>query len=385
MRNGFAPTALPLFPLLLITLCLNVPTTRAADPAAATPTEIKKLIAQLGDDDYKTRDAAAQRLRAIGKPALPALKEALNHPDPEVVARAQTLIKRLEVRPLPGPDPHNVNGILNATRISVREEGPNRVLDVTEAGRDIRISEGPDGIKMTVTGLVDGQRATEEYTAKDADQLKEDNPEAHALYERWTGGPGAAGLIFRGGGQFNGQIRIGALPIQPVPIVPDEVDLLRARLDKQMRENKLKEAQRAEVDKAFDQLTDARNTGGMDKYTEQADEFRKTLEQYKLDPGDLLPPPASARLGVSVSGAQGLLLVQRVGEKSRAERLGLKPGDQIKKVDGKEVTTVAELRKSVTANQKSLKLEITRDGDDLKLEETPAKDEKSGKEQKPEK
>jgi hypothetical protein len=369
MRNA---ATLPLI-LVVICLILTSPRARAADQPAS-PDEIKKLIAQLGDDDYKTRDAAAQRLRAIGKPAVPALQEALNNADPEVVARAQTLIKRLEVRPLPGPDPNTVNGIVNATRARWHIVNGNRVLDVIEAGREIHITDGPDGIAMTVTGLVDGQRVTEEYTAKDADELKQSNPEAHDLYQRWTGGGGAAaaGFIIRGPANFNGPVQIGGLPIPPMPIVPDEIDLLRSRLDKQMRENKLKDAQRAQVDKAFEKLADARNTGGMDKYSEQADELRKTLEELKLDPGDLLPPPASARLGVSISSVEGLLLVQRVGEKSRAQRIGLQPGDQIQKVDGKPIKTVAELRKAVTENTKSLKLFVTREGADLTLEEKRA-------------
>jgi len=38
---------------------------------------------------------------------------------------------------------------------------------------------------MSVTGLLDGQRVTEEYTAKNLDELKADNPPAAELYERW--------------------------------------------------------------------------------------------------------------------------------------------------------------------------------------------------------
>src|SRR5947208_16557071 len=115
MRNGFAPRC-SLVLLLVTSLLWLTPPARAA-AADTAPDEIRKLIDQLGNDDFKTRDAAALRLKAIGKPALPALKEALSSPDAEVVSRAQNLIKRIEVRPVPGPDPHGVNGILNATRI----------------------------------------------------------------------------------------------------------------------------------------------------------------------------------------------------------------------------------------------------------------------------
>ena len=40
---------------------------------------------------------------------------------------------------------------------------------------------------MTVTGVEEGKEVTETYEAKDADELKRDNPEAFDLYERWNG------------------------------------------------------------------------------------------------------------------------------------------------------------------------------------------------------
>jgi hypothetical protein len=371
MRNGFARRGL-LALSLVIAGAVIAPPARAADASAA---EIQALIDQLGNDDYKTRDAAAMKLKAIGMPALPALREALNSPDAEVVTRAQNLIKRIEVRPVPGPDPHGPNGGVHASRIRLSVQDGNRVFDVTDSGRDVRIVQEPGGgITMSVTGLVDGKRVTEEYSAADAEELKRENPEAFALYEQWTGG--AMGLRFGGRMQFRGGIQIAPFPVQPMPVLPDEMELLRARLDKQMRENKVKEAERTEVNAAVEKLAEVRATGGMEKYTEQCDELRKTLEQYKLDPGELLPPPAKARLGVSVSAEEGRLFVQKVGEKSRAERVGLKAGDQIRKVDGKEIGTVAELRKLVTENQKKLTVDVTRDGEDVKLEEKEEKEAK---------
>jgi len=66
------------------------------------------------------------------------------------------------------------------------------------------------------------------------------------------------------------------------------------------------------------------------------------------------------------------LFVQRVAEKSRAERIGLKMGDQIRKVDGKDMTNIADLRKAASAKEKGLIIEINREGTDLKLEEKAA-------------
>jgi hypothetical protein len=367
--------------LLLVVLsaaCLLVGRpARAEDKAVdAAAGDVKQLIEQLGDGEYAKREEAAKRLKAIGKPALPALREALKGDDPEVVTRAQTLIKRIEVRPLPGGDPGGVNGLVQATRMRMSVKDGNRVLEVTEEGRDIKITDGPDGVSMSVTGLVDGQRTTEEYAAKDAEQLKDENPEAYALYQRWAGGPAGAGLIF-GGGQARfggggvGQIIINNGPV--MQITPDELDLLRERLEKQMRDAKLTDEQKAEVRDGLDKVVNARNNGGravaMDGYTQASDEFRKVLDQHKLDAGDLLPPPAKTRLGVSILTEEGRLVINTIGEKSRAQRVGLQSGDVIRKIDGKEVGTVTALRKAVGAKEKGLVVEVTRGGEDLKLEE----------------
>jgi hypothetical protein len=367
--------------ILVIALCVvGNHTARAAAPAATQPasTEVRKLIDQLGDSEYPKREEAAKKLKAIGKPAVPALKQAIAaNEDAEVVSRAQALLKRIEIRPLPQGDPVALNGggMINATRMrmTVNNDGA-RVLNITEAGRDIQIIDGgPDGIVMSVTGLVDGQRATEEYTARDLEQLKADNPPAAALYQRWAGA-GGPGRVFMGGGiqlRGGGVVQFNQINLQPV--VPDEIDQLRASLDKQMRDAKLKDADRDEVNKGLEKLTDARVNGGiaqgMDKYSNQSDEFRKTLAQYKLDPGEFLPPPAKTRLGVSISTEAGGLFVQHVGEKSRAERIGLKPGDRIAKVDGKDVTNIADLRKAANSKEKGLIFEINREGADVKLEE----------------
>jgi hypothetical protein len=269
-----------------------------------------------------------------------------------------------------------VRGLVRQTRMRVMPaEGGGRTISVSDGGRDVEIREGPEGITMTVSGLVNGQPGSEEYTAGTAEQLKEDNPDAYALYERWTGMAGQdvflrGGVRIVGGGgrvQING-LNAGGLMFQQMP---DEIDQLRARLDKQMADGKLKEADRDAVNKGLEKLADARlrMVDNMDKYSDQADEFRKTLEQYKLDAGDLLPPPAKTRLGVSIATTDGRLIVQRVGDNSRAARLGLQSGDVIQKVDGKDVASVGELRKLVGAKEKGLVLDITRAGDEVKLTE----------------
>jgi hypothetical protein len=366
-----------------LSLLLALPVIARADEPAKTdkpdqaktdqpvPDDVKKLIEQLGDNAYAKREAAAAELKEIGKPALAALKQAISrNEDPEVVARAQALVKRIEIRPIPGIDP-NFNGGVHTTRMQMSVMNGKRVIDVSENGRDIKIEEGNDGIAMSVTGLVEGQRVTEEFTAKDPAQLKADNPPAGELYERWMNSVGH-GILMRGPIRVAGG---GAVQFNLQPPVPDEIELLRAGLEKQMRDAKLKAADRDVINKGIEQLADARNAGpvGMEKYTEQCDEFRKTLAKYKLDAGELLPPPAKSRLGISVATENGHVLVQSVSDKSRAQRLGVQAGDEIRKVDGKAISDVGELRKATIAKEKGMIMEITRDGKELKLEEKEEK------------
>lgn len=61
------------------------------------PQLIQQLIRQLGAESFRQREAAMQRLRAIGEPALiPLRRAAREYPDPEVRQRAARLIRLLE-------------------------------------------------------------------------------------------------------------------------------------------------------------------------------------------------------------------------------------------------------------------------------------------------
>jgi WD40 repeat protein len=83
-----------LCPLLLLCLAALLPT--AAPPADPASAEVARLIRQLGNDDFETREAATTRLNDIGEPALPALHEALASKDAEVRRRAETIVAAIE-------------------------------------------------------------------------------------------------------------------------------------------------------------------------------------------------------------------------------------------------------------------------------------------------
>jgi len=56
---------------------------------------IQRLIGQMGNEDYQTREKAHTELFKIGEPALDLLREALKNKDLEVSGRAQELIERI--------------------------------------------------------------------------------------------------------------------------------------------------------------------------------------------------------------------------------------------------------------------------------------------------
>ncbi len=206
-----------------------------APPAAPTtapstqPSDLNALIRQLGADDVKDRQRAAQQIRAMGKSALPALREAMKNPDPEIQARASELVKDLDPA-LRKPDQTAVNnrnmGIQpfanGQVRIQIQGGGAvgangvfeqqvvvinnnHRHFELNENGRKIVIDEGNDGLTMSVTDMVNGKEVTKEYKAKNADELKKNDPEAFKLYEKHAGNLNG------------GQLRIDHLKIEVAP------------------------------------------------------------------------------------------------------------------------------------------------------------------------
>jgi hypothetical protein len=64
-------------------------------PVVKAPS-VEQLIERLGSPDFKTREAASHSLAALGVSALPALRKAQDHADPEVRRRLDELIPALE-------------------------------------------------------------------------------------------------------------------------------------------------------------------------------------------------------------------------------------------------------------------------------------------------
>ena len=364
-----------------ILICLVAPVgaclaVTADKSATASMADVDSLISKLGDPDFHVRRDASRRLREIGPAALPALRQAADNPNPEIQARAGQIVRSLEYRHVPGRPLHHPHH----SSMSLSVTNGQRVLDIDDEGRQIHLVQGQGGIRMTVSGETNGKAVTETYRAATADQLRADNPEAFALFQR---------CMLLGSDEFdniapNQQMvqRNFVLPPQPLPILradPDDVEGLRDRIEGQMAKAHVSDARKRQIEDALDRVDAARVNDtpedpdkGIHEYNQACDDLRKQLKDAKLpDPGDALPPPQNARLGISSPGADpaGGIVVSHVVPDSRAERIGLQKDDIIHKVNGKDVATVQELRKIVTEHPKGLVMDITRDARDMQLKE----------------
>jgi hypothetical protein len=64
--------------------------------------DVAKLIAQLGAEDWETRETATQKLRELGEGITPELIDAASSSDPEVRQRARFLLGELGIETDPG-------------------------------------------------------------------------------------------------------------------------------------------------------------------------------------------------------------------------------------------------------------------------------------------
>ena len=87
------PTTRTIVSILLVAMAVPA---FAADPKAPDEAAIRKLIDQLGDDDFDKRETAAKRLEAIGIAALPLLRKTVaESKDAEQRARADELAAKI--------------------------------------------------------------------------------------------------------------------------------------------------------------------------------------------------------------------------------------------------------------------------------------------------
>jgi hypothetical protein len=363
--------------LLVLAVGVLLPMQLRADPPTTSPAspETVALVAQLGDADFKVREQAAWRLNEIGQPALAAIKEAAQSNDPEVRSLAEMLIKRIEGRAI------SSQGQPSQDLVSITVDGGVLTLHANDNGRQVQIQNRPDGIELTVVGVVDGKSSTKTYKAKTAEQLRAEAPDAYALYERYSRGM----TMVRPGEVHIPGIAPGLDPnaLWPPPI--DPLEELDEQLQVQLRKANIPAKEQWKV---LDLLNQARNARDADPamteknrdkqlqdfYT-RCDELRKRMEELKLpNPDAFLPPPASARLGVLLKlkpnemGSNDLV-VQRVMAGSRAEQLGLKAGDILVQINDAKVRSLEGLRRTLLQNKPPVVVTVIRENKGVELRE----------------
>jgi len=359
-------------------------------PSPQTNSQVQDLIRQLGDDDFRARESAAEKLRALGPDAVPALKEAVrNGGDPEVSARADAIIRHAEQPRVPRAFLRLDGGPGQQVRVSIGVNG-GRVVEVRdEEGRRLRVVDGPAGVELELSGE-GADPSPLRFRARSAEELRRTAPDAYRLYEQWADGGMQAGAQFRA----RRLPRARLLPMAPLGGLPrppaDDLLDLELRLRRNMLQAGVPPQQQQDVLELMRQMRRMQDEGRMllednldvrmEKYNLLSDALRKRLEALDLpDPGNALPPPAKARLGISVGtplDADPLadpddegVTVTRVLPKSRGEQVGLKPGDVIRSVNGKQVNTTGGLRTAVTEAKGGLVVEVQRGEETVTLRE----------------
>jgi hypothetical protein len=239
---------------------------------------IGQWIKDLDSDLFATRQAAAQKLKEAGLPAVGPVAEAAGGSSLEVTAQAVEILRHLmksdqtptreaakaaleklskgdnsaasqareALAPPPAPQQQpqygikmrggfggggiqiGIGGQIQAVpgggqvfRIQQRVAAGATTTEVDANGKKIKIEKDANGgIEMRVTEKVNGQDKTDTYKAKDADELKKKSPEAYKLYEKY-GQQGQAGVIL-GNIQIQGiavpigQIQGIAIPVGPI-------------------------------------------------------------------------------------------------------------------------------------------------------------------------
>ena len=102
---------------------------------------LQKLIAQLGSDQYATREKAQGELEQIGLAAFDMLHAAQDHDDVEIALRARYLLRAMPIPWTSEQDPAEVRTILRGYSDQSESERSGRIdqLGALDSGRGIQI------------------------------------------------------------------------------------------------------------------------------------------------------------------------------------------------------------------------------------------------------
>jgi len=222
----------------LITLSLFTPCSYADKEKKANGSgKISSLIKQLNDDEFSNREEAVKKLTELGAAAVPALTRATRNKSPEPSMRAFDIIvrqyrngnaeakkkatnalkkiaksgnshsaKAKEALEPPKEVAGTANNVtakadiriggegINFKRVSVTVQNGVTTVDAEENGQKVKILEDPKkGISVEITEDKEGKEETTKYQAANTEELRKKHPEAHKIYQKYTGNVKADG------------------------------------------------------------------------------------------------------------------------------------------------------------------------------------------------
>jgi len=375
-------------------LCAQAQEKQPQDPWAEQPkarASTQDLIKNLGAESYKVRLDAERQLRALGKDAVPALREAGKSDDAEVQWRSRRLVRQIERGDSGGLQQRDFDNGQPGNRVGTGQQPP-RVFRMPQSGfgdpdvqqrfdqlfRDLERDFGVD---------IPRQHFFHDDFFKDLQQQMDEL--------RKSGGNGAGGNGAGGNGIVKGQ----SMSMQSGP---DGVRVeIKSKNEKGAEESKVYEA--PDLD-AFRQkypgvLEQHGLGGGLGLFS--WDGSKQPLRSLRLQPfgrgldtppdvdqppriaDQLQPlPPEGKRLGVVVSqqipedqrSELGLeagvgLLVQEVQDDTLARAMGVQAGDVVVRINGKKIGGTADVQEALAAVEPGHEVQVVvnRDGNETTL------------------
>ena len=319
------------------------PKTAAKEPAI----DIAQLIKQLDAEEFSERQAASAKLAEAGESAIPALEKAATGDSREAAMRAFEILKghfdksatpvkdaakqalerlsksdsgaasRRATEALTPPNPANPPGVRGAfapgvpggirigrariviaagaggggTETKIRIEDGVKTTEVKDKDRKVKIVDDPaKGLQLEVTETKDGKEETKKYEAKNAEELKTKNAEAHKIYEEYSAKGGE--IKIGGFGAIPGipgvplpiapvrpalPPRIAIPEVPPVPTPPTPIEPAKKIEGLEALEKAIQQAE-ASLKEAIKQSGDSEQ---LKQAQQRLDEVRKQLEQLR--------------------------------------------------------------------------------------------------------
>lgn len=375
------------------------PKTESAPPAAKQEARtapdaaaLKALVGKLGAESYRERLDAEKQLREVGKDALPALREALEHgADAETDWRARRLIRQIERadgtglrargEDAPRQQPEDGQAPQAGSRRGQRLERRMQDGDIEQRFDDLfRNLERDFGMDIPRHRFFGDGFFRDLQSQMDAMQL-----ELERAMQR--GGPTTGQRPGLGFGQGMGR----GMTMQ---VGPDGVRVeVTERNEKGEEVRKVYEAPDMETFREqHPGVLDAQGMGGIQFFMNRPGRGGglRVLPPGRLDPGQtglddeqgLVAPPEDRRLGVTVRNeispevrafleleeGRGLL-VDQVQKGTLAEALGLRPGDIVLSIGATAIGSTGDVQKALSTIEsgKPVAVKVNRRGKELEL------------------